>query len=1478
VGGAFTTIGITSRNRIARLNLDGTLDTTFNPNAGGTGATVNTLAIQADGRILLGGAFTTMGGTARNYIALINSDGTLDTTFDPNANGTVSTLTAQPDGKILLGGAFTTIGIITRNRIARLNTDGTLDTTFNPNASTAGSVVNTLVVQTDGKIVVGGTFTNIVGTTRNRIARLNIDGTLETTTTFGTGASDQVSALAIQPDGKIVVGGLFTTIMGSTTQDYITRLHINGTLDTTFNTAGALTNGSVIALALQTDGKILVGGNFTSITGAPRTRIARLNSDGTNDTTFNVANGTTDNTVNALTVQADGKILVGGNFTTIVGTARNYIARLNADGTLDATFNPNANQVVNTLALQADGKILLGGSFTTIGGSTCNYIGRLNTDGTCDTTFNPAGSGPSNMVNALAVQPDGKILLGGWFATFNGATRNNIARLNADGSLDTTTTFSTGANNRVNTLALQADGKILLGGLFTTFNGAGRNRIARANTDGTNDSTFNPNANNIVSAITLQSDGKVLVGGIFTTIGGQTRTRIARLTNPNGAIQTLSVTPGGTGVNWNLSGSFPQPCQVQFEESAGGVTWNPLGWGVATPGVGYQLTGLSLPTKVNHYLRATGWATGGLYDGSASLHRSVLRFYTPGKPSVPSNPGATSIGTDTITWTWQDNSDDENGFKVYADPGAGAPTTLQTTTVADTTSWPMPSLSPNAQFAFQVAAANIYGDSAKTGLLTAWTLAGVPTTPTVNTPTLASLNVAIGGGDGNPAATEYAIQISPAVGGNTWVQTDGTVGASEAWQTVALWGTKTVAGLAEATTYTLTVKAHNGASVETTMSTGASAQTTYAPRTLTYIAGLNGSISGTTPQTVAYGSNGSEVTAVADSGYHFVDWSDGVMTAARTDTNVTANLSVTANFTLNPTPTITQTPSYTITQTPTITETPSNTITQTPTITETPSSTITRTPTITETPSNTITQTPTITETPSNTITQTPTITETPSNTITQTPTITETPSNTITQTPTITETPSNTITQTPTITETPSNTITQTPTITETPSTTITQTSTITETFTNTVTETPTQTLTRTVTFTNTPTYTVTSTTIPTATIDPLVADDDHDGVLNIIENAAPNGGDGNNDGIPDREQSFVASLPNAADGQYVTLLGPFWLKLTGVSASLDNSSVNPPDTHHYPLGFFDFRIEGLGLGGITFVDILLPTGMYLTTYWNYGPFSSDPTPQWYEFYDDGMTGVEIGENQIRLWFREGDRGDNDLNINGVVVSVGGPASYDPNVPTPTCTISRTVTPTPTQTNNLTATPTATIDPLSPDDDHDGVTNAVENAAPNGGDGNEDGIPDRVQSFVASFPNVTDGQYVTLVAPFWLNLTGVSASPSNVSDNPPDMYHYPIGFFAFKIEGLGNGVITFVDLLFPSGIDLTSYWNYGPLTSEPTPHWYEFYDDGMTGVEIGEDQMRLWFLEGERGDSDLSANGVIINMGGPAIEGPTAIEDWQMY
>ena len=312
--------------------------------------------------------------------------------FNPNANLFVRTIAVQADGKILAGGYFNganSIGGQARNRIARLDATTGLADSFDPNAN---NIVRSIAVQADGKILVGGFFSgaNIGGQPRNFIARLDpITGLADS---FNPNPNSTVFAIAVQADGKILAGGDFTTLApnggAAVTRNRIARLETDGTLDRTLN-LGAIGN-FVLATAVQPDGKILVGGTFTTVLGVARNNIARLNSDGTLDTAFNpTANGS----VLSIVAQPDGKILAGGGFTaSIGGQTRNHIARLDPTTGLADSFNPNANDFVNSIAVQADGKILVGGFFAganSIGGQTRNRIARLDpTTGLAD-SFNP---------------------------------------------------------------------------------------------------------------------------------------------------------------------------------------------------------------------------------------------------------------------------------------------------------------------------------------------------------------------------------------------------------------------------------------------------------------------------------------------------------------------------------------------------------------------------------------------------------------------------------------------------------------------------------------------------------------------------------------------------------------------------------------------------------------------------------------------------------------------------------------------------------------------------------------------------------------------------------------------------------------------------------------------------------------------------------------------------------------------------------
>ena len=547
IGGLFTSYNGTARNKIARLNSDGSLDAGFNFGTGETNV-IQPIAIQSDGKIIISGFFAINNEALAHRIVRLNVDGGLDATFNPGtgADNTIRAGAIQSDGKIIISGAFITYNGATRIRITRLNTDGSLDAGFNTGMG-ANGIIRTCAIQSDGKIIIGGVFTFYNGTMSNRIARLNTDGSLDAGFNTGTGASNTIQSLAIQSDGKIIIGGLFITYNG-VTRNHITRLNTGGGLDESFN-AGTGANNTIQTSSLQSDGKIIIGGDFNSYNGAARNKIARLNTDGSVDAGFNIGTGA-NSAIISTTIQNDGKIIIGGDFTTYNGTLTNKIARLNTNGSLDAGFNPGtgANSIIRSTAIQSDGKIIIGGTFTLYNGIVANRIARLNSDGSLDAGFTP-GTGANNIIQTTAIQTDGKIIIGGSFTSYNGTMVNRIARLNTDGSLDAGFNPGTGANNIIQTIAIQSDGKIIIVGYFTSFNGTVRRRITRLNTDGSLDAGFTGTAaNSTIFSTAIQSDGKIIIGGDFTTYNGTLTNRIARL-NTDGSLDA-GFNPGTGPDNW----------------------------------------------------------------------------------------------------------------------------------------------------------------------------------------------------------------------------------------------------------------------------------------------------------------------------------------------------------------------------------------------------------------------------------------------------------------------------------------------------------------------------------------------------------------------------------------------------------------------------------------------------------------------------------------------------------------------------------------------------------------------------------------------------------------------------------------------------------------------------------------------------------------------------------------------------------------
>ncbi|PYS99767.1 MAG: hypothetical protein DMF63_09685 [Acidobacteria bacterium] len=614
---------------LLRLNPDGTLDSTFNY----TLATAFRVIMDSTGRLIVQGTFTTPQGP-RSAIRL-NDDGSLDSSFNltPTPAGYVLDNVVTQGTKLIVS---TSQG--NNRRIYRVNEDGSEDVSFT--ARTGTSTLGLVAVQPDNKIFYrvssdlfrmnengngdDSTFQSINLSQAGFVDTMKLtgDGKLVFTiqgspATFrrflSTGAVDPsftpyvttaYACYTIQADGGIVMGDGIP--FQPTSANNFVRLTPGGTPDPTFNQGGTgfqnVQPGIIQALATYPDGKVLIAGKFDVINGAPRHRIARLNADSTIDSGFQV--NTTSGSGNYFVIirdvyqiglQADGKMVLSGWFDYFLnGVSKKNVVRLNADGSIDATFDltheiPDFSQILNggqnrfgtysdgklmfgtsrnstaipvgpikltaggardtsftsifqnqstvyyeDVAIQPDGKILAIGFYTTPSNVSKSFVIRFNTDGIVDSTFTPTEESPITKGH-LALLPNGKILVIKY--GFTGGTAR-VLRLNSDGSPDNTfTTVSTfDAAAKLNALLVLPDGKIFVGGKFTiTVNGQQAKNLLQLDDDGSFESTIY-NLNDEVFCLARDSEGRVLVGGGFTVIGangsGATRAFVARLTSP----------------------------------------------------------------------------------------------------------------------------------------------------------------------------------------------------------------------------------------------------------------------------------------------------------------------------------------------------------------------------------------------------------------------------------------------------------------------------------------------------------------------------------------------------------------------------------------------------------------------------------------------------------------------------------------------------------------------------------------------------------------------------------------------------------------------------------------------------------------------------------------------------------------------------------------------------------------------------------
>ena len=524
---------------LTRLNPDGSLDAAFNDNLNRNRfSRVNGIHLLPDGKILVSGL-----SSIRKY----NSDGTVDTDFNASVRGQVDAFDVQDDGKIVVLGRFSMVGDVALGGIARLNTDGSLDPTFDPglglDRTTSIVLSNDVIIQDDGKIIASGFFNLYDGQPNNGLIRIlptgEIDPDFDIGAGFGSGAVRKMLSL----NGDVYFAGSFGRY-NSTTALRVARFDANGLLDQDFQTAiNALNlNSLVFEIAEDANGQLLLGGSFDK-------RIIRLNPDGTEDLSFDVGFGVNSavagGSVGDIGFNPAGEIIIGGLFSNVDRQPRNNIAKLGPNGALTGLFRPNFGFTGNlvrplTMVNTDGGTLTVGGSFSGYNGTFANNIVRISSSGGIDPSFQ-TGSGFSGLVNVMLETTNQDLLVGGSFREYNSSETLGLVKLDGDGVLDLSFTDNLRGDFRTidpTDMVLLPDGGILALGFITfvapieiegqsffSFSG-----MVKVTDDGMLDLSFSPLVLNSTNGELLYvSKDEIYIGGLFTVANQTSRNRLLRV-------------------------------------------------------------------------------------------------------------------------------------------------------------------------------------------------------------------------------------------------------------------------------------------------------------------------------------------------------------------------------------------------------------------------------------------------------------------------------------------------------------------------------------------------------------------------------------------------------------------------------------------------------------------------------------------------------------------------------------------------------------------------------------------------------------------------------------------------------------------------------------------------------------------------------------------------------------------------------------
>ncbi|QYM79662.1 putative Ig domain-containing protein [Horticoccus luteus] len=525
---------------LRRLKSDGTIDTTFASNIVLNGGRIYSILPEAGGSVVIGGAFSSVSGTGRNGLARLTNAGAFDPSFGGNTanTGGVFTVSRLADGRYLAGGQFTNIDGVARNKIAVYSSAGVLDTSFVPAAGVTNGQIYAATELSDHRIVAGGSFTSYAGQATNGLIRFTTAGAIDQAYTVAgaaptaftsTTAGANLCAYTLAND-DVAFFGIFQSMLNQRRVG-VAVVKLDGTLGAA--TAGPIYRGAYTNNAfLETTGQVTILGSVDTLGAASNLmQLARVNADGTADLSLTPGGGFTQNGLSAFGIykavrHGDGRITAVGDVTAYGNVSGTRLLQIKADGTPDANFNSGTGPTTYLLQmapLSGGGTLLYGfGANFKYNNQSANALVRLNADGSRDPNFadgvflnGTSGAGVSAAVEDPAT---GQIYAAGTFTSYQGAPAPGLVRLNRDGSRDPNFAPGTGASGgAVTGLQILDEGRLLISGSFTSFDGTPVNRLAIVDRDGRRQQNFNPGTiiSGPVSQVIVQEDGRLIVAGDF---------------------------------------------------------------------------------------------------------------------------------------------------------------------------------------------------------------------------------------------------------------------------------------------------------------------------------------------------------------------------------------------------------------------------------------------------------------------------------------------------------------------------------------------------------------------------------------------------------------------------------------------------------------------------------------------------------------------------------------------------------------------------------------------------------------------------------------------------------------------------------------------------------------------------------------------------------------------------------------------------